>query len=252
MAETPRLVVREVSPGRRWAWVIIVTSLFTCAAYGLYALMRAQLPYDWEQVELERERSAAERAELNREIRRLREENADQAEQIVVLQRGGDIDREATAELRTALRDLQAELEAQKEQLAFYRGIVSPDESRAGLRIYELSVQQNTEEPNRYSLDLMLIQAVRHNRRVSGQVSFSVLGIRDGKEVSLKGKELGSDAGGKMNYAFRYFQELRSGLLLPSDFAPTAVTVQVHSSVGGSANFTKEFSWHEIRAEQRG
>lgn len=247
MAKTPRLVVREVSQTRRWLWVITAAALIGSGSYGLYLVLRSQLPYDWEQVELERERMAAQRSELNREISRLREENGRQAERIVTLQRGVDIDREAIAELRTALRDLQAELEAQKEQLAFYRGIVSPDESRAGMRIYELSVSPSEDDNKRYNFDLMLIQAVRHNRRVSGQVSLSVQGVQEGKEVSLSQPELGLNRDGKMNYSFRYFQELRGSFLLPEGFAPTGVTVAVESKVGKEGNFAKQFSWVEIR-----
>lgn len=247
MAREPRLVVREDSPTRRWLWVISLAAIFGCASYGLYLVMRSQLPYDWEQVQIERGKLEAQRSELNREIRRLRDENAEQAERIVILQRGVDIDRESTAELRTALRDLQAELEAQKEQLAFYRGIVSPDESRAGMRIYELSLQQAGAEANRYTFDLMLIQAVRHNRRVTGQVGFSVHGIRDGEETSLSGEELGIGGSGKLDFAFRYFQEIRGSFLLPPDFAPTFIKVHVHGSSGKAGQFVKEFPWHEVR-----
>ena len=247
MVDTPRLVVREVSAARRWMWVILATSVFAIAAYGLYLLMRAQLPYDWEQVELERERMAAQRSELNREISRLRDENERQAEEIVILQRGVDIDREATAELQTAIRDLQAELEEQKEQLAFYRGIVSPDESQAGMRVYEIKVRQSPEDVQRYNFDLMLIQAVRHNRRVSGRISLSVQGVEDGEETSLNATQLGMNRSDKMNYSFRYFQELRGSFRLPEGFAPTAITVAVYSSGGSTKNFEKQFTWADVR-----
>lgn len=247
MADAPRLVVREVSATRRWLWLILAAAVLGCAAYGLYLLMRAQLPYDWEAVELERERMAVQRTELNREISRLRDENSDLAEQIVVLQRGNDIDQEATAELRTTIRDLQVELEAQREQLAFYRGIVSPDESKAGMRVYELQVQDSESEAGRYVFDLMLIQAVRHNRQVQGRVSMSVQGVRNGEDASLSASDLGLDRAGQMDYSFRYFQELRGSFRLPEDFAPTGVTVTVHSSNDSNASFDKQFDWVEVR-----
>ncbi len=249
MAETPRLVVREVSPGKHWLWVILVTVLFGTACYGVYLLMRAQLPYDWAQVELERERMAAQRSELNREISRLRDENRAQAEQIVMLQRGVDIDRESTAELRTALRDLQAELEAQKEQLAFYRGIVSPDESRAGMRIYDMTVTPIEGEHNQYGFDLMLIQAVRHNRRVTGRVSITIQGVRNAKEAVLGPEQLGLGGGEKMSFSFRYFQEISGSFSLPADFSPTAVRLKVFSGTGENSDFEKQYSWDEVRKE---
>lgn len=246
MANTPRLVVREVSRGRHWLLVIAATVVFGCASYGVYLLLRAQLPYDWEQVEIERERTTSQRAELNREISRLRDENARQAEKIVMLERGVDIDRESGVELQTALRDLQGELEAQKEQLAFYRGIVSPDESRAGMRIYEVTVMPVEGKPRHYSFDLMLIQAVRHNRRVTGKVDMAIRGVRDGEETSLSAEQLGIRGVGKMSYSFRYFQELSGSFALPEGFAPTAVVLTVSSGGTDGNGFEKQFPWNEV------
>lgn len=246
MANTPRLVVREVSTTRRWLWVILAAAAFGSASYGLYLLMRAQLPYDWEQVEIERERMAAQRAELSREIGRLRDENADLAEQIVMLQRGNDIDQEATRELRNTIRDLQAEMETQREQLAFYRGIVSPDESKAGMRVYELEIEKQAAQSGRYSFDLMLIQAVRHHRRVSGRVDMSIDGIQQGKEIRLSAGEIGLSRSERLDYSFRYFQEIRGSFRLPEDFAPLTVTVTVSSSNGSSSSFDRQFSWTEV------
>ena len=246
MAEAPRLVVREVSRGRRWLWVILATVVFGCASYGLYLLLRAQLPYDWAQVELERERMASQRSDLNREIGRLREENGHQAEQIVMLQRGVDIDREAAVELKNALRELQAELDAQKEQLAFYRGIVSPDESRAGMRVYELDVTAVRDQPNHYSFDLMLIQAVRHSRRVSGRIKMSIVGVRDGEEQTLSAEKLRLNTASNMSFAFRYFQELHGTFSLPEDFAPTGVTLKVQGLSGAADDFETQYPWVDV------
>jgi hypothetical protein len=249
MADTPRLVVREVSRGRQWLWIILATAVFGSASYGLYIFLRSQLPYDWAQVELERERMAAQRSELNREINRLREENGLQAEQIVMLQRGVDIDRESTAELKTALRDLQSELEAQKEQLAFYRGIVSPDESRAGMRIYELRVSAVQDQPLQYSFDLMLIQAVRHSRRVSGQIKMVVVGVQDGEERSLSAEKIQLQNTSNMQFAFRYFQELHGSFTLPEGFAPTSVTLKVKGLSNSADDFERNIPWAEVRKE---
>ena len=189
---------------------------------------------------------AAQRAELSREINRLRDENADLAEQIVMLQRGNDIDKEATRELRDTIRELQAEMEAQREQLAFYRGIVSPDESKAGMRVYELEIAKQDDEPGRYSFDLMLIQAVRHHRRVGGRVDMSIQGVQDGEEVTLSARDMGLSRPERLNYSFRYFQEIRGSFRLPEGFAPLAVTVTVSSSNGSASSFDRQFSWSEV------
>ena len=63
--------------------------------------------------------------------------------------------------------ELQAQIQAQEEELVFYRGIVSPQDGVAGLRIQSLEVLPGDGE-NRYLLRLLLVQAIVHSRRVAG------------------------------------------------------------------------------------
>ena len=46
--------------------------------------------------------------------------------------------------------------------MAFYRGIVSPEQSSAGVRVYELQLRPGS-EADLYQYDLVLIQAMRHD-----------------------------------------------------------------------------------------
>lgn len=246
MAKAPRLVLRQVTTAQRWIRVISIVVLLAGIASGSYMMLRAQLPYDWEQFQLERERMDSQRDALNRELRRLRKEYARQTEQVVELQRGADMDREALAELRTALRDLQGELESQREQLTFYRGIISPEESHAGMRIYGLTVEPAGETTNHYSFDLMLMQPLQHQRRVSGSIRLSVQGLQDGKETVLEASELGMGGTGPLKYSFRYFQELHGTLVFPENFQPTVVLLHIQSATHRSVNFEKSYPWKEL------
>ncbi|MDX1497836.1 MAG: DUF6776 family protein, partial [Salinisphaeraceae bacterium] len=120
------------------------------------------------------------------------------------------------------------------------------DESKAGMRVYELEIAKQDDEPGRYSFDLMLIQAVRHHRRVGGRVDMSIQGVQGGEEVTLSARDMGLSRPERLNYSFRYFQEIRGSFRLPEGFAPLAVTVTVSSSNGSASSFDRQFSWSEV------
>ena len=60
--------------------------------------------------------------------------------QLAIAETGSDIDRATYSQVETTLGELQAKIQAQEEELVFYRGIVSPQDGVAGLRIQSLEV----------------------------------------------------------------------------------------------------------------
>ena len=135
--------------------------------------------------------------------------------QLAIAETAGDIDRATYSQVESTLADLQAQIQAQEEELVFYRGIVSPQDGVAGLRIQSLEVLPSDGE-RRYLLRLLLVQAIVHSRRVSGAVKLQLEGIQDGQTASFDVAEL--VAPGEpydMAYEFRYFQALEAELALP-------------------------------------
>lgn len=241
-----RLVVREHAPWRQWLWVAVSAVLFGIGSYALYAYTVSRLPYEWEQLEIQRAKLESERKELVREIRRLRGENSRQAEQIVSLERGMEIDRESVKELQKTLRDMQEDRAAQEEQLAFYRGIVSPEQSRAGLRIYDFEVRDGG-ETGLYLFELILIQAVRHDKTVSGEVAIEITGMHGGVEKRLPLSDVMLTRDKRLGFSFRYFQDLNGLFRLPQGFRPSGVNIKVNTAGQDSAGFEQDFQWTDVR-----
>lgn len=247
--DQPRLVVQR----QRHPWAIrlavgAVAALVLGLGWGLYALGKSQAPGNWQRVEVARERLEGERKRLIEENRRLEAENRRLNERLVVLQRAADIDREATAELRQSLRDMQERLSEYKKELAFYRGILSPEEAKAGVRVQQFEVV-TTGEPGVYRFNLVLIQAARHDRQVGGQAILRFEGLRGGESKSLSWSDVALDSTSKLVFSFKYFQELVGTFRLPDDFEPTLVEVEIEP--GGSAGaFTDSYDWRQLVAQQ--
>src|SRR5690606_11397000 len=101
---------------------------------------------DFERAQLEVEQLRNERRGLVRDLRAARDEVKRLEEQAVYIQRSQEIDEQACSAVRESLTQLQAEVSDLREQLAFYRGIVAPEQSRAGVRVYEFKVEPGTEQ----------------------------------------------------------------------------------------------------------
>jgi hypothetical protein len=109
--------------------------------------------------------------------------------QLAIGETSSEIDRATYEQVKTTLGDLQAKIQAQEEELVFYRGIVSPQDRVAGLRIQSLEALPSDGE-GRYLVRLLLVQAIVHSRRVSGAVKLQLEGIQDGQMASFDVAEL--------------------------------------------------------------
>ena len=98
--------------------------------YGLYDLGRYRAGHD----EAEAMRTIDE---LEEEIRELLERNALLVEQNAVLDRASRIDRNAHEEVKQALHIAQQQSLELREELAFFKSLVSPSEMEPGLQIQD-------------------------------------------------------------------------------------------------------------------
>lgn len=209
------------------------------SVYLAYELGRLNGGYSYLDQRREREALTAEIAERDRTIEELRR-------QVAILETSQEIDQETYALVEQNLSELQAQIQAQEEELAFYRGIISPEDGAAGLRVQSLEVRP-TDAAQGYLLHLVLVQAITHDRRVSGTVSFDITGLLDGEHVQLNLDDLvAGEAGGALAYAFRYFQDLQRQLVLPEGFEPDEVLMQIRPREPSGQALEQSFEWSAI------
>lgn len=211
------------------------------AAGGLYRFAQAQVECDWAMTQA----LLRQQRDLQEEMRNLREDNRDLSEQVVRTQRGRQIDDAATLEMQETLLSQQAEIAEMQEQLAFFRGIVSPDESAAGLRPHRLALWRGT-EPRVYHFSLTLIQSVRNERKVSGDVHLTAHGVQGGKSREIDLDDLLLKPQPSMSFKFRYFQEINGAFRLPEGFDPGKVEVLITRSDDEDLSVTESYDWQSI------
>jgi hypothetical protein len=174
----------------------------------------------------------------------LETENQRLSDEAAYNDRSSKIEHQALQDIRTVLEERDAEILTLKEELAFYRSLVSPSDMRPGLHIQSLELEKTeAKEEYRYKLVLALVRG--QNRYAKGSVSMKIHGLANGKpdtvEVKGKAKEL--------SFSFRYFQRLEGDLSLPEGFEPLSVHISVVPTTKKMEPVEQEFAWQVLSEE---
>ena len=214
----------------------LVAALILISGYLVFEFGRISAGYDV--VDAARDREAYEE-----HIQRLDEEIVELEQDVALLETHREIDRAAYEEVESSLMSLQAKIQEQRDAIAFYRGIVSPADGKSGLRVQDLTLTRGKAE-REFNLRLVLVQAMKHDRKVSGDVNLSVQGSQDGVDTVYTLKQLvPADADQGWAFSFRYFQDFDRQLVLPDGFTPERIRVEVRSKTRSIKSIDESFAW---------
>jgi hypothetical protein len=184
-----------------------------------------------------------ERRELRQTIDRLERQNRELRQQIVILERSSEIDQQASREVRNEFASLQEELLEVRNELEFYRGIVSPGDTKAGLHIQSFDIRAG-DETGSFLFLLTLTQVKRNDRYVRGVIEMEIAGLEDGENKVLVFNKLAESNTKPLSYKFRYFQNFEGEIWIPAEFEPETVRVLVKPrGKGQPAGVDKTMEW---------
>lgn len=236
-----KIIIARHRPGLRAALIGGVTFLLAVGAFSLYLWTRANTVSDFARAQTELERLQEDRRSLARDLRAARSEIDELQGQLVYVNRSTEIDQQSCDSVRSSLVGLQTEVSDLNEQIAFYRSIVSPELSKAGIRIYDFSLSKVV-AADTFRFDLVLIQAVRHDRKIEGQIQITIEGQQQNARRSLALNELVVGAQSP-TFSFKYFEEISGEFRLPPGFRPEQVKVTLAADGAGAQNVSQQFVW---------
>lgn len=236
MSSRHSLIVKPYRPWRYRAAIAVLLVLAVAAVGYAYYRGLADGGYLYQEAQAERQGLEEALAETREENRRLRE-------RVAVLERAREVEENSQEALQEELVALQDEIMELREELTFYRGIVSPEDGASGLRVQNFSINPGAEE-GLYHYRLMLVQALRHDERVEGDVTLEIRGVRDGEETRLTLSDVAAGSG-ELDFGFRYFQDFDGSLRLPEDFLPRDVVVRAQPATPGRNPHEETFEWPE-------
>ena len=191
---------------------------------------------------MERETLIIRMDELESRNHKLVQENA-------YLEGGSKIEREAYKQANQELIRLQQELLAQKEELVFYRGIVSPSKAALGVNLQSFEVRKKKSQ-NQYSYKMILTKSGKSTKRVSGGTKVLIRGESNGTASELNLFDLVLENSSKgTKFAFRYFQVFEGDISLPDGFVPFEIKIGIAPTTKKVKAFSETISWTEVLSE---
>ena len=217
----PRFVVRrhdDTGQRRRWLWL---------GAAWLGSLLLVGLIVGL----LNRHVSAPAKVD-HREQRELLSQIEDLKQQVANLQRAAQVNEIATRSVRGTLTQREKELSSLRSDLGFYSRLVGGDTQRQGLKLQEVKLQPIVGTRG-WNLTLSLTQNAKRGDELTGNVVVSVEGLRNNKITRLDWPALGNTAQKDgLPFRFTYFQQLHGSIVLPADFRPTRLRINVQPASG--------------------
>ncbi len=163
---------------------------------------------------------------LTSQISQLKDDKVDLRDQLALVERSTQVDVQAYIQVKKNLKELQQEILELREEVGFYRGIVAPRESSAGLRIDRLEITKAAGK-RLFHYNLVLTQVLKNHRSVRGTFKLVVEGVQNDRSKKLKMRTVTVAKNKFLEFKFKYFQKFEGDLVLPEGFLPRKVTVEV-------------------------
>lgn len=224
--------------------MILVATVALTAALGLFRFGRHQARVDYSSATAERDRYRARLEQTREKLSELRA-------QLARAKSAQRIDQQANESVRDMLNRLEADNQELREQLAFYRTIVSPSQVRPGVRIQQIRIEPGA-EPRRfhYKLTIIHIQEMKKRRvRARGEVELVVEGVAQGQPRSLPLSEIAAADAPALEYAIKYFKQFEGAMVLPQDFEPKYVVARIVPDEADSDGAETRIDWPAATGE---
>ena len=229
------LVVKAHRPWvTRLIWILGVFALLI-AGWSAFDYGRYSAQFDSAEARKSEDGFVEIRDALSTEIETLREEKA-------VLKRAAQIERQAYNELDTTLKALQSEILELKEELAFYRGIVSPRDASRGLRLQKFTFVENGHSRS-FRYKIVLSQVLKNDRVAYGKMQLAFDGLINGQSKVLTLREVTEKRVKELNYKFKYFQNIAGNVEIPEGFIASRIILRIFPRGKKQDMIEKTFDW---------
>ncbi len=235
-----------VQPGSRWqGWslgfllfpVIAMIIAWYAYEYGRTGLLFHSMTADSTVSRLEQQVVAFQWQVKNLELERIK-----LREEIAVLERASQIDREAARAVSEQMKLAQDERLTMEEELVFLRGIISNKVDKKSLRIRDFSLRP-LEAQNVFKYAFTVSQIFNSKEGVKGELFITVSGKQKDKEVSLKLDVLMEEKSKSLKVNFKHFQKFEGLLQLPEGFVASNIIIDIKPSKKKMLSLKETFKW---------
>jgi hypothetical protein len=237
-SSTGRYLVTPHEPWKVWALRVVIILFAIVIGWGCFELGIVQAGYQRTASHVEIQNLTEELSVLRSRIEQLMDENAQ-------LQSNSAIDETATKQVNERLNQLNQETLELKEELVFYRSLLSPSELEPGLQILGVQLIKDVKD-NTYGYKIVLTQRRNRNLFADGVVNMLISGAHAGEAVVLDSKTVLANKKGELEFKFKNFQSLEGQVRLPEGFKPQTVLVKVNPRSRSLKRIERNYDWKSI------
>lgn len=219
---------------RRMQWVVVAGTLAIGALVGYLA-------GNWHVFVLQ-----DQVAQLETQVDRLyeRAEVFDYQQHMASVELG--IEQAATKSLQQELLSAQDENFALRRELTFYQKIMAPELEANGVVIDSFELQPNRTSGH-FHFRLAVVQMERQRSLTKGRVTIQLSGrSQDGSVQSFDLHALANLSESDQQFSMRYFTVQAGDFVLPEDFLPERIDVEVTVTGGTNQQLSKSFYWNQL------
>ena len=234
----PRLAVRTHIP-----WPLRMVAVGVLVAAGLL-LGQWVFETGLRLAGFEKVQAQEQLTQLRTRVDRLDQENTElKAEKYRTLQEI-EIEQTTNKDLAKSLQSLQEENVSLREDNAFFRNLLSPDQGPGPISIYHFKMERNPLLPSEYRYGLLILNSGKREQEFVGSVQFLVTGEQAGKKVVTVHPEAAEVPGNAdkpqtIKVSFKYYQRLEGVFQLPAGLTPKSVQVRVFEAGNAQPKWTK-------------
>lgn len=232
-----RLIVRHHRPHYPVIFGILLASVVIAGGWWFYDSGLKQTGLEPEILAQKESQWLALRAELEQKI-------VTQREHATRLEQGYQVEREAYRYLQDEVARLHNEVSNLKDELTFYRDIVSPEDDRKGLSVRGFLLSRLAEK-NLYHYKIVITKVPNDGKLVRGNLTLELEGTENSKDrrYNLKQLSVSKKPSEKIAFRFKYFQNLSGEIRLPEGFEPTKVKLTLNPKGKKLKKSVEQFDW---------
>jgi len=230
--------VKQHKPWKLWVSMCVVLLLF----WAFFVMGQAYQSYQLMQLDMEK-------ASLLNRIDELESRNHKLVKKNAQLEGSSKIEHDAYQQAAKTIAKLQRENLAQKEELVFYQGIVSPENAALGVNLQSFQVKRKNNQKS-LSYKLVLTKQGKISRKLKGNVKITIRGEDESGVREFKISELRLENPGKATkFNFKYFQVFEGDIAIPEKFTPYEVEIGIKPTTKKVKSFSETISWARVMSE---
>ncbi|MAV76322.1 MAG: hypothetical protein CL691_06845 [Cellvibrionales bacterium] len=218
--------------------ILLIALMLLMIAVGFYLSYRIGLS--------ESHRLRAENASLNEAVAQLYSDLAQARQRAVSADKAEEIARLANEEVRLSLLTYGQEIADLEADIAFYRGLMAPDELANGLAIHDfyLSYEDDTDF---YHYTAILTQSTIKHSVLKGSVMMELLvqGSHDTERITFSDLPGFTDSM-PARLRFRFFQRLQGQFKLPQELQPVSIVLIAETNGKNPQKVSRSFQWQAL------